>query len=210
MFKDRLNEAIRYRNVSSYKISKGTNISQATLSKYRTKDIKPNAPITKLLADYLKVNYSWLMYGEGDMIMFSVGDNIKYALVEKGISIADFANKMNISQGEAEKLLECETLDSDIAIEISKKLDIPLHYIIAQDNLYEQNRYINKIQGLVNDASGDVVKEKLLEKVIANYLNIDSLVDKKDQEIKELNREIGRLQARIEQLEEENKKLKSK
>ena len=77
MFKDRLNEAIAYRNVSSYKIAKGTNISQATLSKYRTKDIKPNAPITKLLADYLKVNYRWLMYGDGDMLTSDVGGNIK-------------------------------------------------------------------------------------------------------------------------------------
>ena len=184
MFKDRLNEAIAYRNVSSYKIAKGTNISQATLSKYRTKDIKPNAPITKLLADYLKVNYRWLMYGDGDMLTSDVGGNIKYAMVLKGISITDFADKMNLSQGEAQKLLECETLDIEIACDISKRFDIPLEDIIGVN--------------IQNDPNKAIVQDNLLEKML----------DKKDQEIKELNREIGRLQSRIEQLEEENGKLK--
>lgn len=93
-FKDRLNEAITYRNVSSYKIAKGTNVSQATLSKYRTKDAKPSAPITKLLADYLKVNYSWLMYGEGEMCNCNSGKNSKPIVETSELSAKDLLEKI--------------------------------------------------------------------------------------------------------------------
>ncbi len=66
MFAKRLVEIIDKRKLTRYKIAQDTKITEATLSNYCNGKGKPSPSIVKQLADYLNVNYHWLLTGEGD------------------------------------------------------------------------------------------------------------------------------------------------
>jgi len=65
MFSKRLVETIAYKKLSRYRIAQDTKITEATLSNYCNDKGKPSPSIVKQLADYLDVDYSWLLSGEG-------------------------------------------------------------------------------------------------------------------------------------------------
>jgi transcriptional regulator with XRE-family HTH domain len=64
MFSQRLVETIRKRGLSRYRIAQDTKITEATLSNYCNGKVNPSPSIVKQLADYLGVDYSWLLIGE--------------------------------------------------------------------------------------------------------------------------------------------------
>ncbi len=64
MFSKRLKEAIDKKGVSRYQISKDTQITEATLSNYCNGKSNPSPLFVKLLAEYLDVDYNWLLTGE--------------------------------------------------------------------------------------------------------------------------------------------------
>ncbi|MDR3061226.1 MAG: helix-turn-helix domain-containing protein [Dysgonamonadaceae bacterium] len=66
MFSQRLVETIRKRGLSRYKIAQDTKITEATLSNYSNGKVNPSPSIVKQLADYLGVDYNWLLTGEGN------------------------------------------------------------------------------------------------------------------------------------------------
>ncbi|MDR1371439.1 MAG: helix-turn-helix domain-containing protein [Dysgonamonadaceae bacterium] len=76
MFAKRLSETIDKRKLSRYKIAQDTKITEATLSNYCNGKGKPNPSIVKQLADYLGVNYKWLLVGEEDSEILTDGDKI--------------------------------------------------------------------------------------------------------------------------------------
>ena len=65
MFSKRLAETIEKRGLTRYQIAQNTKITEATLSNYCNSKGKPSPSIVKQLADYLDVDYLWLMNGEG-------------------------------------------------------------------------------------------------------------------------------------------------
>ncbi len=64
MFSERLIEAINRKGVSRYRIAKDTKITEATLSNYFNGKVRPSRSIVKQLAEYLGVDYYWLLNGE--------------------------------------------------------------------------------------------------------------------------------------------------
>ncbi|GHS91008.1 hypothetical protein FACS1894203_0980 [Bacteroidia bacterium] len=64
MFSQRLVETIRKRGLSRYRIAQDTKITEATLSNYCNGKVNPSPSIVKQLADYLGVDYNWLLIGE--------------------------------------------------------------------------------------------------------------------------------------------------
>ncbi|WP_195360349.1 helix-turn-helix domain-containing protein [Odoribacter splanchnicus] len=72
-FKDRLRLLIENKNVTPYRISKDTGISNQLLSNYLQKNAEPKKDKLKILAEYFNVNAGWLLTGLGDIR--STGDN---------------------------------------------------------------------------------------------------------------------------------------
>lgn len=60
-FKDRLNEALEFRNKKPVELSKGTGISESTISQYRSGYAEPKEDKLAKIASYLRVNPTWLM-----------------------------------------------------------------------------------------------------------------------------------------------------
>lgn len=188
-FRDRLNIAINELGVTSYKISKETNIPQSTLSNYRKyKESTPSSSIVKVLANYLNVNYEWLLDGKGNMHNRNDGKNLKEILEKSGHSIKDLATELRISESETEKLFLIKELDDDLVEKISDILHIPERYINTPSKFEEETNHF----------------KYLLDEKTKKDASVKFMLDK----IEFLNREIGRLQSRIEQLEEENEKLR--
>ena len=76
MFSKRLAETIEKRELSRYKIAQETKITEATLSNYCNGKGKPSPSIVKQLADYLRVDYLWLLNGEGQSEISSSGNRV--------------------------------------------------------------------------------------------------------------------------------------
>ena len=66
MFKDRLTRVIEERGISKYQIAKETKITEATLSNYCNGKGKPSPSIVMQLANFLEVNFDWLIDGIGE------------------------------------------------------------------------------------------------------------------------------------------------
>lgn len=67
---DRLVELINNKHVSAYEVSKKTGISEPTMSRILSgKTKKPNLDTLELLAKYFNVSSSWLLTGEGEMLI---------------------------------------------------------------------------------------------------------------------------------------------
>ena len=74
MFSKRFAETIEKRELTRYQIAQDTKITEATLSNYCNGKGRPSPSIVKQLADYLGVDYLWLLSGEGHSAI-SVGKN---------------------------------------------------------------------------------------------------------------------------------------
>ena len=66
MFRDRLTRVIEERGISKYQIAKETRITEATLSNYCNGKGKPSPSIVMQLANFLDVDFDWLINGTGD------------------------------------------------------------------------------------------------------------------------------------------------
>ena len=60
-FKERLNEALEIRNKKPVELSRGTGISESTISQYRSGYAEPKEDKLAKIASYLRVNPTWLM-----------------------------------------------------------------------------------------------------------------------------------------------------
>ena len=76
MFSKRFAELIEKRGLTRYQIAQNTKITEATLSNYCNNKGKPSPSIVKQLADYLSVDYLWLLNGEGMDNTFTGGNKI--------------------------------------------------------------------------------------------------------------------------------------
>ena len=63
MFKERLTRVIEERGISKYQIAKETKITEATLSNYCNGKGKPSPSIVMQLANFLDVDFGWLING---------------------------------------------------------------------------------------------------------------------------------------------------
>lgn len=66
MFKDRLTKVIEERGISKYQIAKETKITEATLSNYCNGKGKPSPSIVMQLANFLDVDFDWLLNGSDE------------------------------------------------------------------------------------------------------------------------------------------------
>lgn len=60
-FKERLNEVLEIRNKKPVELSRGTGISESTISQYRSGYAEPKEDKLAKIASYLRVNPTWLM-----------------------------------------------------------------------------------------------------------------------------------------------------
>lgn len=60
-FKDRLNEALVLRNITPAELHRRTDISESTISQYRSGYAEPKKMRLQTIADALNVNPTWLM-----------------------------------------------------------------------------------------------------------------------------------------------------
>lgn len=66
-FNDRLNEALEKRDIRAVDLAKRIDISEATMSQYRSGYAKPKYDRIVRIADALDVNLTWLMGGDVPM-----------------------------------------------------------------------------------------------------------------------------------------------
>lgn len=140
----------------------------------------------------------------------NIGERLKEILKVRKLSAKEFAKMIDISEPMIYKYYKMNNIDSDTLKKWASTLRIPVlyfldddaySYVIANENgallSFESDEEKYKMQ----DEFSDYIRHKQL---VVPY----SILDNKEKEIKELNREIGRLQAYIEQLEKENEELK--
>jgi len=68
-FANRLNEAMRARGQQPIDVVRGTGLSKARVSHYCTGKREPNKNTMLLLAEYLGVDYAWLIGMDGPMVV---------------------------------------------------------------------------------------------------------------------------------------------
>ena len=130
-----------------------------------------------------------------------IGERLKKLLKIRKISAREFAKMINVSEPMIYKYYKMNRVDSDTLSKWVSALEVPLLYFFSDDDVasnYNKNIEIGDSVYNICQKEHDTIDKQLFH----------SMLNQKDQEIKELNREIGRLQARIEILEEENSKLK--
>lgn len=98
-FKDRLNEALRIRNIKPVELSEKTGISESTISQYRSGYAKPKEPRLGIIANALYVNPAWLM-----------GLNVPMEIIKTYNTVEEFVvDQQNIrdshSEGTGEQLV---------------------------------------------------------------------------------------------------------
>jgi len=74
-----------------------------------------------------------------------IGKLIKETLKKKNIDVVDFANKINYTRGNAYKIFNKKSIDTDLLFKISKVLDENLffHYISNDEIINYKNDKIN-------------------------------------------------------------------
>lgn len=66
----RLKETLANKDLTPYKLSQGTGISQTTIGRLLKEETNPNRSTIDIIARFLKVNTDWLMTGEGNQNEF--------------------------------------------------------------------------------------------------------------------------------------------
>ena len=82
MFWNRLNQLINERNITSYKVSKETGISQGTFSQWKNNHKKPQKDLINKIAKYFNVSVDYLL-GKTDE------QNISNVEIEKDITLKE-------------------------------------------------------------------------------------------------------------------------
>jgi transcriptional regulator with XRE-family HTH domain len=74
-----------------------------------------------------------------------IGKIIKETLKSKNIDVADFAHKINYTRGNAYKIFNKKSIDTDLLFKISKVLDENLffHFITSDEVIKYKNDKIN-------------------------------------------------------------------
>jgi len=91
-FKDRLKNILDNRGISSYKVSKDTKISRATMGNYLKGETEPNKANIKLIADYLDVDSDWLLTGKGEMLKSEEKEKTPYLITKCGTKYYELPN----------------------------------------------------------------------------------------------------------------------
>ena len=133
MFKNRLTRVIEERGISKYQIAKETKITEATLSNYCSGKGKPSPSIVMQLANFLNVDFNWLINGAGeedeeDKLIFSdskpeyliLGKN-KYTSKSSSIIITHLEKQIDEKDKLINKLTSIIADKLDVIIEQSKK-----------------------------------------------------------------------------------------
>ncbi len=93
-----------------------------------------------------------------------IGKIIKETLKTKNIDVAEFANKINYTRGNAYKIFNKKSIDTDLLYKISKVLDENLffHYISNDEIINYKNDKINSsdILSMLNEIKEILVPTK--------------------------------------------------
>lgn len=74
-YNDRLKYLLDSKGVTPYYLSRATNVSQATISRLKSdKTAKPSIATNKKLAKYFNVDETWLLTGQGEMLVRDESD----------------------------------------------------------------------------------------------------------------------------------------
>jgi transcriptional regulator with XRE-family HTH domain len=98
-----------------------------------------------------------------------IGKIIKDTLKSKNIDVADFASKINYTRGNAYKIFNKKSIDTDLLIKISKVLDENLffHYI-SKDEIIEfknQNTNTDDVLSLLKEIKEAVLSKENIKKI---------------------------------------------
>ena len=141
---------------------------------------------------------------------------MKEILKIRKLSAKKFAGKIGVSEAMVYKYYKMDDVDTSVLKKWAFALRLPMLFFLDE---IAYNTILGKEKGTSIHISIEDEEEKrrsLLEMEWAEYIFYNRLVvspsflDEKESEIKELNREIGRLQVKIEILEKENCELRSK
>ena len=131
MFRDRLTKVIEERGISKYQIAKETKITEATLSNYCNGKGKPSPSIVMQLANFLDVDFDWLINGvvdEEDKSVLSdskpeyliLGKN-KFTSKNSSVVIAHLEKQIGEKDKLINKLTSIVTDKLDVIVQQTKK-----------------------------------------------------------------------------------------
>ena len=89
-FVNRFKKAMEIRDITPSDVSKATKISKSSLSEYLKGDYSPKQDKIFVLANYLNVDYGWLMGADTDMIPSPIGKPVRinvYGSIPAGIPL---------------------------------------------------------------------------------------------------------------------------
>lgn len=67
----RIEQLLKERNISGYKLSKATGISESVISRVRNRKLNPSYEVLSRIAIYFNISKHWLETGEGSMTLSS-------------------------------------------------------------------------------------------------------------------------------------------
>lgn len=202
--------------IDSQKIKVSAFEKQAGLSNGYIKkiiDSPSGEKIEDILKAYPRLNRTWLMTGEGEMLKneFHHGKNLEDYLNAHQISVCDFSRIMNISQEEASELVSKNEIDDETQWRISEALMIPKMYIEEGEKaMQSKNRQLSKEQE-IKDRTRNIefvlkTNSELVEQVKMQQKTIDTLssvISNQADSLKEKDKQTSEV---IELLKEQHKK----
>jgi transcriptional regulator with XRE-family HTH domain len=95
-------------------------------------------------------------------MLVHIGKIIKKAVKKKGISVTDFADKVNYSRRNVYEIFDRETIDTSLLLKINKVLEenLFIHYISDNDieNLKNFKSNPEELKGILKDLRAEIVK----------------------------------------------------
>lgn len=115
-----------------------------------------------------------------------IGNKIQQLVEESGLSITDFAKKINKGREHVYTIFKKENIDTGLLIEISKVLSVPIVCFFDKEDVVENNK-IGKIFGSGNKVQQGHVNV-MLETQEREIENLKMLLSEKDNVIFEKER----------------------
>lgn len=100
-------------------------------------------------------------------MLIHIGKIIKKAVKKKGISVTDFADKINYSRRNVYEIFDRETIDTSLLIKINKILEenLFIHYLSESDinELKNSQPTPEGLKEIVNDLKSEIARLKEIE-----------------------------------------------
>ena len=158
---ERYEKLLEKNNVTNYRVSKETGITQTTLSNWKTGKITPKTSTLKKIANYFGVSVSYFTDDtepQESKIALEFGNRLKYLRKSKGLlqeELAEIIKTTNATvskyeNGQIEPNLETLQLLADF-------FDVSVDYLLCKTNVRHQHEV------LAFSTTGDLTEEEIEE-----------------------------------------------